>query len=440
MSTLLTEPQPAPAPAIDRPPPAEAVGVARPFWPIVVAPTFNNAAQLPAVLTGLAAVDLPAVVVDDGSTDGTAAVLAAWTAVDPANRTVLTHAANRGKAAALRTAFAHAHAAGHTHAVTIDTDGQLSPADIGPLLDRSRGRPAALVLGTRDARAARYPFRSRFGRWASNCLVWVEAGHHVADSQCGLRIYPLAFATGARCVAERFGFETEVITRAAWAGVPVVQVPVACRYFPPDQRVSHFRPLVDSGRALAMHARLLAVACNPLPLGRPAGHRSPAAPPPGRSIPRRFLRWFNPVTAWRQARRDDAGRARFAAGFAAGVFIGAVPLYGFQTVLGLFVARRFRLHPMSVMAGANLSGPPVGVALIPAGLAVGHLLLDGFWPGLATYKVAPGELGHVLRPMLCEWVVGATVVGAALAGLAFVAVDLLLRALPDVSPAVDGEG
>ena len=422
MSTLLSEPHPA---AI---PPAAAPAAVSTFRPVVVAPTFDNAARLPAVLVGLSDLDLPTVVVDDGSTDGTAAVLAAWAAADPAGRTVLTHLVNRGKAAALRTAFAHAAVAGHTHAVTIDTDGQLSPADIAPLLDRARGRPAALVLGTRDARAAGYPLRSRLGRWASNRLVWFESGQAVSDSQCGLRVYPLGFATAVPCGAERFGLETEVITRAAWAGVPVVQVPVGCRYFGPAERVSHFRPVVDSGRAIAMHARLIAAACSPLP---PAG--AGTGPRPGRTLPRRFLRWVNPVTAWRQARTDDAGRTRFAAGFAAGLFIGALPLYGGQTVLSLYVARRFRLHPMSVMTGSNLSGPPIGVALVALEVAVGHLLLHGSWPALAHYDFAHGHLATVLRPLVCEWVVGALFVGAALAGLGFVAVDLLLRLLPEPS-------
>jgi uncharacterized protein (DUF2062 family) len=435
VTPLLTEPQLAP-PAPDRP---AAAATAKPFRPVVVAPTYNNAATLPAVLAGLAGLDLPVVVVNDGSTDGTNAVLSAWAAADPAARAALTHPRNRGKAAALRTAFAHVAAAGHTHAVTIDTDGQLSPADVAPLLVRARDRPTALVLGTRDARAAGYPRRSRLGRWASNRLVWLESGQVVSDSQCGLRVYPLAFATIARAVAEWFGYETEIITRAAWAGVPVLQVPVSCRYLPSGERVSHFRPVIDSVRALAMHARLISAACNPLPFTPPTARRSPtgAAPASGRSLPRRVLRWLNPVTAWREARQDDAGRTRFAAGFAAGVFIGTVPLYGGQTVLSLYVARRFRLHPMSVMAGSNLAGPPIGVALIAAAIAVGHLILHGAWPGPTTYGLTGGQLARDLRPLLCEWIVGAMFVGTLLAGVGFVTVDMILRALPDGSPDPD---
>ena len=434
MTPLLTEPQPVLAGPGAAGPPGVAAP-ARPFRPVVVVLAYNNCTTLGAVLAALADHDLPTVVVNDGSTEGTAPVLTAWAAVDPATRTVFAIPCHRGRGGALRTAFAHTAAAGHTHAVTIDADGQLDPADIAPLLDRAAARPTALVLGTRDARAACFTLGSRLGRWASNRLVWLEAGQVVSDSQCGLRVYPLAFATVARCAAERFEYETEIITRSAWAGVPVVQVPVSCRYLRRGQRANHFGVVTDTLRALATHARLISVACNPLPLRGPIARRSPtgAAPAPGRSLPRRFLRWINPVTAWRQARQDDAGRTRFAAGFAAGVFIGTVPLYGGQTVLSLYVARRFRLHPMSVMAGSNLAGPPIGVALIAAAVAVGHLILHGAWPGPGTYSLTGGQLAHAVRPLLCEWIVGAVVVGTVLAGVGFVAVDLLLRALPDAS-------
>src|SRR5687767_3581022 len=107
---------------------------ASPFSPVVITPTYNNCGTLAGVLGRVEALGLPMIVVDDGSTDSTAEVLREWAARrqdGPAR--VLTHARNRGKADALRTGFAAAAAAGHTHAVTIDTDGQLDPEEI-PLL------------------------------------------------------------------------------------------------------------------------------------------------------------------------------------------------------------------------------------------------------------------------------------------------------------------
>src|SRR5258706_2683139 len=93
--------------------------------PVVIAPTYNNAGTLGEILGGLFALDLPVIIVNDGSTDDTAQILAQWNERRQASQVViLTHARNRGKAAALRTGFAAAADSGFTHAVTIDTDSQ----------------------------------------------------------------------------------------------------------------------------------------------------------------------------------------------------------------------------------------------------------------------------------------------------------------------------
>ena len=407
----------------------DAPRVADAFRPVVVAPTFDNAATLIDVLNGLAALDLEVLVVDDGSTDGTARLLREWAAGGD-DRTVLTHPVNRGKAAALSTAFKAAARVGCTHAVTIDTDGQLSPDDVPRLIDAARLRPGAFVLGVRDIHADDYPARSRIGRIISNRLVWLESNARVRDSQCGLRVYPLASIPLERCGASHYGFETEVITRAIWAGLPLVQLPVGCRYFPATLRVSHFRPRLDSLRAVRLHVRLLAAAM--IPMSAPRRQRDPGRFPP-HSLPARFFRWLNPVSAWRQVRREESGRTRFAAGFAAGVFIGTIPAYGVQTLLSLFVARRFRLHPVSVVAGSNVSIPPIGPFLIAASVAVGHLMLHGVLPRWEDYK--PGHIGTIVGPLIADWLIGSLLIGTALAAIAFVCVDGLLRILPDARPA-----
>jgi uncharacterized protein (DUF2062 family) len=407
----------------------DAPRIADAFRPVVVAPTFDNAATLIDILDRLSALDLEVLVINDGSTDGTAELLRVW-ATGGDDRTVLAHPVNHGKAAALRTAFAAAASAGCTHAVTIDTDGQLSPDDVPRLIDAARLRPGAFVLGVRDIHADDYPARSRFGRVISNRLVWLESNARVRDSQCGLRVYPLASIPLERCGASHYGFETEVITRAVWAGLPLVQLPVECRYFPATERVSHFRPGLDSLRAARLHVRLLAAAMIPMSARR--RHNYPGKFPP-RSLPARFFRWLNPVSAWRQVRREQAGRTRFAAGFAAGVFIGTIPTYGVQTLLSLFVARRFRLHPVSVVAGSNISIPPIGPVLVAVSVAVGHLMLHGVLPQWNDYK--PEHIGKIVGPLIADWLLGSLLIGTALAAIAFVCLDGLLRFLPDTQPA-----
>jgi glycosyltransferase involved in cell wall biosynthesis len=231
------------------------------FRPAVVAPTYNNARTLLGILARVEALGLPMIIVNDGSTDDTPRLLAEW---ERGNRsvpvTVLTHPHNRGKAAALHTAFDAANKMGITHVATVDTDGQLDPEQIPQLLVAARMSPDALVLGGRDDTASDYPAKSRIGRRISNLAIRVESGYRVRDSQCGLRVYPLHLLRAARCYAPHFAFEAEIITRTRWVGFPVVEVPVNCRYLPPGERVSHFKPWRDTFRGLRMHAWLLLLA------------------------------------------------------------------------------------------------------------------------------------------------------------------------------------
>ncbi|BAM05247.1 glycosyltransferase family 2 protein [Phycisphaera mikurensis] len=226
------------------------------FEPLVLVPAFNHAPALGAVLAGLPA-GTPALVVDDGSTDATGAVVTA-AATRRADLFRLRHADNRGKAAALHTGFAWAMGRGFTHAVTLDADGQHDPAAVPAMLAASAADRGSLVLGVRPGRLPGTPLRSAVGRSVSDRSVRLACGLRVSDSQTGMRVYPLAAVVRAGCTASRFGFETEVIVRCHRLGVRVVEVPVGGRYAVATGRVTHFRPVADSLRGLRLHARLVA--------------------------------------------------------------------------------------------------------------------------------------------------------------------------------------
>ena len=395
---------------------------------MVIAPTHNNAGTLADVVRRVRAQGVPVVVVNDGSTDDTARLLADLAAEDP-EITVLTQPRNLGKAAALVAGFDHASAAGYTHAVTIDTDGQLDPEQIPGLLALARRTPDGLIIGQRDENIEGYPSKNRLGRRVSNLFVWMQCGVRVADSQCGFRVYPLEFLRETRCRAGRYGFETEVITRAGWAGRPIVGTPVRCHYFPKGKAVSHFRPYLDSFRGVPMHLRLMLRALSPLPHHRTERHEGTEArrhegktevPPTTlrafvpsclRAWLRRLINWFNPMPAIRQLREDDVGRANAAAGLAMGAFIANTPLYGFHTLLSLYAARRLHLHPLSVVLGSHLSTPPVGPVLVAASVTIGHVMLRGRLPTLASYDVRQTGLWPLLRSCFLEWTLGGIVTG-----------------------------
>jgi len=406
------------------------------FSPVAIAPTYNNAGTLIAVLDRVMALGLPLIVVNDGSTDRTVELLGGWAAAHGQLATIAAHPANRGKAAAMMTGFRLAAERGYSHAVTIDTDGQLDPEQIPELLAVARESPQSLVLGFRDDSSPDYPPRSRTGRRLSNFAIRLECGEHVQDSQCGLRVYPLPLALGVRCRADRFGFETEIITKAAWAGCSIREVPVNCRYLSGGRQVTHFNVQRDTARHLVLHARLIARALWPWPHERLFAAASADA---GLSW-RELIRWASPLELWRQMRRRPQDRPALAAGVALGVFIANLPIYGLQTLTSVYLARRLHLHPMAVVVGSHFSTPPVGPALVVAAIWLGHLLLFGEPITAASLDVARNGLAPVAGRLLLEWTVGGVLLGLAFSLISFAAVLLLMRLIRTPTPPPDEKG
>jgi uncharacterized protein (DUF2062 family) len=405
----------------------DSTSAAEDIHPIVVAPTYNNGGTLADVLAGVSQWRLPILVVNDGSTDQTPQVLETWLKSHPRTK-FITHPRNRGKAAALRTGFKAAIELGYTHAVTIDTDLQHDPACIGPLLEAARDNPDAYVLGVRDDRATGYPTRSRLGRRISNLLIRLECGVKVSDSQCGMRVWPLELIREVRGRASRFGYESEMITRAGWAGCPIVEVPVNTLYLPPDQRVSHFRPWADSLRSVGMHARLIGRALLPLP--NPIYH-SHGKPLRKRVTWRDLLKWMNPMRAWREMREGRIGKNEFAVAVSVGVFVANLPVYPFQTVTALYLARRLHLNPLAVLGGTQLSTPPINIALIAAAVWIGHLLRHGAVVVIPRVMSIQGVWELLARPFLLDWLVGAPIIGFVLGAITFALASHFYRGIED---------
>jgi len=402
---------------------------ADPIKPVILVPTYNNSGTLAGVLDGIAALRLPILIVNDGSTDQTANALDEWTARNPnARAQVMTHARNRGKAAALKTGFAAAMREGFTHVLTIDSDAQHDPACAPALIELAGRFPESYVLGVRDARHPQYPRRSRVGRRLSNLLIRLECGTKVADSQCGMRVYPMELVRTVRCRARRFGYEAEMITRAGWAGCPVVEAPINTCYLPPGQRVSHFHPWWDTIRAVGMHARLLLHTVAPIPRRR---YRPGGRPLRKWFSMRELLSWMNPMRAWRELREGSIDRNEFAAALAVGVFVANLPVYPLQTVVSLYLARRLHLNPLAALAGSQISTPPVGFVLIAAGIYGGHLILHGSLPPIPDLHHAHALWRTLARPLLIDWVVGGTALGVVMGVIAFVLANRLFRGARD---------
>ena len=219
----------------------------------VVIPVYNHEQRIEEVLREALKLGMPVIVVDDGSTDRTPAILKRIPDI-----TVIRHPANLGKGAALLTGFAAAVELGCDRALTIDGDGQHRPEDAGALLQAVADGRRVIVIGRREEMTGKnVPWTSRFGRGFSNFWVWASGGPLISDSQSGFRLYPLPETLGLDVKARRYQFEVEVLVRARRQGIETIEAPIRVVYQPKGERVSHFQPWRDFCRNSSTFNRLI---------------------------------------------------------------------------------------------------------------------------------------------------------------------------------------
>lgn len=220
-----------------------------------VIPTYQNAKTLLKVVADVHRVVDTVFVVDDGSNDGTAALLDKATGNERPEK-VLTHPKNCGKGAALKTGLTYARQQGFRYAVTVDADRQHRANDIPALLKAVEEEPDALVIGSRGLQHENMPAKSTFANRFSNFWFALQTLQRLPDTQSGLRIYPLRRLHGLRWMSARYEAELTLLVFSAWAGVKLLPVPVSVYYPPRDQRVTHFRPGRDFTRISVLNTLL----------------------------------------------------------------------------------------------------------------------------------------------------------------------------------------
>lgn len=218
----------------------------------VVIPVFNHGRTAGAVARAALDLKMPVFVVNDGSTDGGERTLQSIHGLH-----LLHHRVNRGKGAALMTGF-RAAAASADWAVTLDADGQHDPRDALALMQAIPAGRRPIVVGCRAGMLSQgAPWTSRFGRGFSNFWVRMAGGPRIGDTQSGFRIYPLPEALHLGVKARRYQFEVEILVKAAWRTMPVIEAPIRAIYPTKAERISHFRPFIDFGRNSNAFTRLI---------------------------------------------------------------------------------------------------------------------------------------------------------------------------------------
>lgn len=321
----------------------------------VLVPTYNNAGTLPKLLEELGAMTRHVVVVNDGSTDGTEAILSGFPWVQHTG-----YAENRGKGWALRKGFEFARSLGYDHAITIDSDGQHYPHDLVRFIEAFEATGEAIYVGQRNMEQANVPGKSSFGNKFSNFWFRLFTGIKLQDTQSGYRMYPLRPLSRIRFVTRKYEFEVEVMVRAAWRGVKVLPVPVSVYYPPPGERITHFRPFRDFSRISVLNTVLCLIA----------------------------IFWYWPVRllgkivpkAWKDQLHNGLVDPAESNGtkvmsVALGLFMGIVPIWGFQLVTAIFLAFMLKLNKPLVVLFAHISIPPMIPLVIYGSYKMGAIWL-----------------------------------------------------------------
>ena len=226
----------------------------------VAIPVHNNAGTIRKVALECRDIVPNVLIVDDGSRDADVASLMTGTGIP-----VIRHEVNLGKGEAILTAAREIEKRGGTTMITIDGDGQHYPQDLHAFLPVIKEDADCIVIGERSMGGEHVPGRSHFGRAFSDFWVRLETGSEIRDTQSGFRAYPVRHLLQLGCVGRRYDFEVEILARAAWAGLPLRNVPIDVWYPPAAERVSSFRPFMDNFWFTHRHVLLVLRRALPLP-------------------------------------------------------------------------------------------------------------------------------------------------------------------------------
>jgi glycosyltransferase involved in cell wall biosynthesis len=379
----------------------------------VIIPTYNNAATLAKVIEDVAQYSNHIIVVNDGSTDNTVEIVKQFPAVQ-----FISYAQNVGKGWALRKAFRYAIDKGYKYAISIDSDGQHFAKDLPAFINKLEEEPNAVIIGARNMGQASVPGGSSFGNKFSNFWFKVETGITSPDTQSGFRLYPLEPMKKIRFITRKYEFEIEVLVRLAWKGVKVISVPVTVYYAPKEERISHFRPFKDFFRISVLNTILVLISFLYIK-------------------PRDFIRILFNKQKLRKLFNDHLYHPHHSAQLKAasvgfGIFMGIIPIWGFQLVAAIFLSILFRLNKPLVIVAANISIPP----MIPIIIFLSYKM-GAFWMGANAMKIDFSKSISLdsIKKNLLQYIYGSITL-AILAGIVFGLLTFIFLKLIDKKQAV----
>jgi glycosyltransferase involved in cell wall biosynthesis len=356
----------------------------------VIIPTYNNAATLQKVIDGVRQYCSDIIVVNDGSTDQTTEILKQCEGID-----IVHFPKNKGKGIALKKGFRYAFSKGYANALTIDSDGQHMPEDIINFVEKAERHPGSIIIGARNMMVDNVPKKSSFGRRFSNFWFRFETGKKVPDTQSGYRLYPLKSVCGMWYFTGRYEFEIEVIVRSSWKGIEITSVPVKVFYAPEGERVSHFKPFYDFTRVSLLNTWLVLIS---LLLIRPFRFV--------KALNRRNIREF----FTRHVLKPDESNFKKALSVTVGVFLGIIPIWGWQIATAIVVSIFFKLNRMMTIVSSNISIPPMIPVIVYGSYLTGGLVVHknavkvDYSPGITLNDISTNFFQYLVGSIILAFV------------------------------------
>ena len=384
----------------------------------VIIPTYNNEQTIATVIGDVLEYSTHVIVVNDGATDSTAAILKQFeTRAD-----IVSYMPNRGKGIALRTGIKHAQEKGFRYAITIDSDGQHFADDLPAFINKIEQEPDSLIVGARNLNQENMPKKNTFGNKFSNFWFRFQTGINLPDTQSGYRLYPVEKMKNTRYFTSKYEFEIEVMVKAAWRGICVLPVPIKVFYAEGDKRVTHFRPGKDFTRISILNTYLTILT----------------------------LLWYKPIrlikglsiqnikaVIKKYFMDTNESPLRKSCGVAFGIFMGIVPIWGFQFVSALVLAHFMKLNKAIVGLAAQISVPPMIPFILYGSLRTGQLAMGhSFSETVDTKELTLDEAKQLLHEYmfsgkvldhLYEYLLGSMIFATALAILFGFVTFILLK-------------
>lgn len=372
---------------------------------LIVIPLYNHAKTITQVIRQCLNVHDAVLVIDDGSQD------LPETPFEDLDISFIRHDKNRGKGAAIMTAAKEAARLGMTHIVTLDADLQHHPKDFLSFKQAIAEDPTALFVGKRDFNARHIPGMSKFGRQFSNFWYRVQTGRSIGDAQSGFRAYPLFVLENLKLSQAHFSFEIEVLVKAAWAGIRVLDIDIGVYYPPKGTRVSHFGLVKDNLRLTHLNVLLTLRSFLPIPFKK-LRHKSEVK-----------FSIFKPIRSMRHFLSNKISPFTIALSGGIGVFLGTLPLIAAHTLIILMVTGFFRLNKVVAVGASTFCMPPIVPAIC---IETGYYLTH---QGNFLTDISMETLGNQCLERVYEWFLGSLIVAPILSIFVFLVFFIFAKGL-----------